>query len=167
VPAAQATPVAAAAGAATASSHDRGDKFVARVKLGSTQLGLLAERLRYTKSQGNAASGAFSRYQRDAFAVTLVQGVGAAGTLRGLIGKARDGSCATFDGSACNTSGLGARQVSVGYSYSFSRRTDLYAFYTNVANSARGSYQFANGAGLGAAAGSTSVGYVLGMRHTF
>jgi predicted porin len=167
VPAAQATTVAAAGGSPSASSRDRGDKFVARVKLGGTQVGLLAERLRYAKSQSNAAPGAFSRYDREAFAVTLVQSVGAAGTLRGLIGKARGGSCATTDGSACDTSGLGARQVSVGYSYSFSRRTDVYAFYTNVANGARGNYQFANGAGLGAAPGATSTGYVLGMRHTF
>jgi predicted porin len=167
VPAAQATPVAAAAGSPSASSRDRGEKFVARIKLGGTQVGVLAERLRYAKSQGSAAPGAFSRYERQAYAVTLVQSVGAAGTLRGLIGKARDGTCATTDGSACDTSGLGARQVSVGYSYSFSRRTDLYAFYTNVANGTRGNYQFANGAGLGAAPGATSTGFVLGMRHTF
>jgi len=55
----------------------------------------------------------------------------------------------------------------VGYSYSFSRRTDAYAFHTRVSNEARGSYQFANAAGLGAAPGSRSVGYLLGLRHTF
>ena len=127
----------------------------------------MAERLRYSKSQSNAARGAFSGYTRDAYAVTLLQKVGAAGTIRGLVGKARDGSCVRFDGSACDASGLGAKQVSIGYSHAFSRRTDLYAFYTRVANDTRGSYQFANGAGLGAAAGSASIGYVLGMRHVF
>ena len=57
--------------------------------------------------------------------------------------------------------------MSAGYSYSFSVRTDVYAFYTRVANEGRGSYQLANGAGLGAAPGSASVGYALGLRHTF
>jgi predicted porin len=167
VPAAQATPVAAVAGVPFASSRDRGDKLVARAKFGTTQLGVMAERLRYAKEQSNAAPGAFNRYERDALAVTLVQKLGAAGTLRGLVGNARDGSCSRFDGSACGTAGLGARQVSAGYSYTFSRRTDVYAFYTRVANDARGSYQFANAAGIGAAPGAASTGYVLGIRHTF
>ena len=167
VPAAQATTVALAPGAASASSDDRGQKAIARVKIGATQLGVMVERLDYGKTRGASAAGAFSRYERDAYAVTLVQGVGAAGTIRGLVGKARNGKCERFDGSACDTSGLGARQLSLGYSYTFSRRTDAYLFYTRVANDVRGSYQFANAAGLGAAAGSTSVGYALGLRHTF
>jgi len=167
VPAAQATPVAAASGPASASARDTGDKLVARVKLGTTQLGLIAERLRYAKSRDGAGPDAFSGYRRNAAAITLLKKIGAAGTLRALYGKAWDGSCARFDGSACDASGLGARQASIGYSYTFSKRTDGYAFYTRVANDARGSYQLANGAGLGAAPGSTSIGYLLGIRHTF
>ena len=167
VPGAQATPVAASGAFAGASSRDRGEKLVARLKLGATQLGVMAERLRFAKTGGNAIAGAFTRYERDAYVATLVQGIGAAGTLRALVGKALDGNCSRLDGSARVTTGLGARQVSAGYSHSFSRRTDAYAFFTRVSNGARGSYQFANGAGLGAAPGSQSVGYVLGMRHTF
>jgi predicted porin len=162
VPSSQATPVNAAA-----SSHDRGEKVVARVKIGGTQVGVIGEKLRYAKSQAGAAPGAFSGYQRSAFAVTLVQKVGAAGTIRALAGKAQDGSCSRLDGSACSTTGLGAKQVSIGYSNTLSRRTDVYLFYTRVANDSRGSYQFANAAGLGAAPGSASIGYVLGIRHTF
>jgi len=162
VPAAQATPVAGA----SASSRDRGDKLVARLKMGGTQLGLLAERLSYAKD-GGPASGAFSRYRRDAAALTLVQKVGAAGTIRALAGKAWNGSCARADGSACDSAGLGARQYSLGYSHTLSRRTDLYAFYTRVANDARASYQFANSAGIGAAPGAASTGLLLGMRHVF
>jgi predicted porin len=96
-----------------------------------------------------------------------MQRVGESGMIRGLVGRARAGRCERADGSACSTQGFGARQVSLGYSYTLSKRTDLYAFYTRVSNDARASYQFANGAGLGAAPGSTSTGYLLGMRHTF
>jgi len=162
VPGAQATPVNAAG-----ASRDRGDKLIARVKLAGTQVGVIAETLRYEKARGDAAPGAFSRYKRNALALTLLQKVGAAGTLRAIVAKASNGSCARFDGSACDTSDLGARQVSLGYSYTLSKRTDLYAFYTRVSNDARASYQFANGVGLGAAPGSSSTGYLLGMRHTF
>ena len=161
-PAGQATLVGA-----SGSSRDRGDKVVARVKVGGTQVGVIGESLRYEKDRGDSAPGAFRRYKRDALALTLLQKVGAAGTLRALVAKAWNGSCERFDGSACDTSNLGARQVSVGYSYSFSKRTDMYAFYTRVSNDARASYQFANGAGLGAAPGSASIGYLLGIRHTF
>jgi len=161
VPAAQATALTGSG----ASSRDRGEKLVARVKIGGTQVGLLAERLRYAKD--GVAAGAFSRYRRDAAAVTLLQKVGAAGTLRALVGKAASGHCERSGGEACDTAGLGARQYSLGYSQTLSRRTDLYAFYTRVANDARASYQFANSAGLGAAPGSTSTGFLLGMRHVF
>ena len=167
VPAAQATPVSATGAAPAASSRDRGDKLVARVKAGGTTVGLVGERLRYAKSQSNAAAGAFSRYERNAIALTLQQKVGAAGTLRGFVAKASRGSCARFDGSACDTSGLGARQASLGYSYTFSRRTDAYLFYTHVANDERATYQFANAAGIGAAAGAANAAYLLGLRHTF
>jgi predicted porin len=166
VPSVQAVPVTAADGS-TPSARDRGDKFAVRLKMGATQVGAMLERLRYAKFQVGAAPGYYSRYQREAYVLTLVQGLGGAGTLRALAGRARAGSCARVDGSECDASGLGARQVSVGYGYSFSRRTDLYAFYTRVANDSRGSYQFANAAGLGAAPGSASTGYLLGIRHTF
>jgi len=43
----------------------------------------------------------------------------------------------------------------------------VYAFYTRVTNDERGSYQFANAAGIGAAPGARNTGAVLGIRHTF
>ena len=167
VPAPQATPVAATAASPRASSRDQGDKLVGRVKVGGTQLGAMVERLRYARSLASPPGAWFSDYRRDAYAMTLTQSVGSAGTLRGLYGKSTDGRCTRFDGGTCTTSGLGAKQWSLGYSYAFSRRTEGYAFYTRVANGAAGSYQFANAAGLGAAPGSESIGYLLGIRHTF
>jgi predicted porin len=166
VPATQATPVAATGGSPSASARDRGHKLVGRVKLGATTLGILADKLRYSKTQSNAVPGWFNSYERSAVAFTLLHKMGPH-TIRGFYAKAQDGTCSRFDGSACVTQGLGARQGSAGYSYTFSPRTDIYAFYTRVANQSRGSYQFANGAGLAAAAGAASTGVVLGMRHTF
>ena len=89
------------------------------------------------------------------------------GTLRALYGKAQEGSCSLVGGGTCSASGLGARQYTLGYSYKLSTRTDLYGFYTRVINDANATYQFANAAGIGAAAGADNVGSGLGIRHTF
>jgi len=166
VPAAQAVPVAAAGRSPSVSSHDTGNKFVARYAIGNTKLGLIYERLEYEQSNSAAALANFKSYDRDAFALTATHDLGR-GTIRALYGKAMSGDCSLVGGAACSTNGLGAQQYSLGYSYSLSKRTDLYGFYTRVANESGATYQFANAAGIGAAAGASSSGYALGMRHSF
>jgi len=165
VPTNQATPVSAS-GVPEASSRDDGHKLAGRLKFGNTTLGLLADRLTYSKERAGVVRGAFNRYRRSAVAFTFQQRLGAH-TLRGFYAKAGDGSCSTFDGSACDTHGLGARQFSLGDSYTFSPRTDVYLFYTAIVNDPRGSYQFANAAGIGSAPGADNKGLALGIRHTF
>ncbi len=167
VPSAQAVPVSATAAAPLISSRDSGDKIAARYSFGDTQLGVLWERLKYEQSSSAAIAGAFNEYDRRAVMATLVQRVGGRGSIRALYGVAQAGSCSRTTGAACDYGSLGARQTSLGYSYTFSKRTDLYWFYTRIANGSRASYQFANSAGLGAAPGSASIGYVFGIRHTF
>ena len=165
-PAAQAVPVAAVAGSPAASSRDTGNKFVARYSFGRTRFGLIYERLEYTQNNSAAPLTNFKSYDRNAFALTATHEVGP-GTFRAIYGKAQSGACALAGGGACSTSGLGAQQYTLGYSYSFSKRTDLYGFFTRVANESAGTYQFANAAGIGAAAGAASTGIGLGMRHEF
>ena len=165
-PAAQAISIAAAAGSPAASSRDTGNKFVARYAFGNTRLGLIYERLEYTQANTAAAATSFKSYARDAFALTATHEIGP-GTIRALYGRAQKGNCTLVAGATCSTNGLGAQQYSLGYSYSLSKRTDLYAFYTRVANDSGATYQFANAAGIGAAAGATSTGFAVGIRHTF
>src|ERR1700674_4722990 len=166
VPAAQAIPVAASGGSPAASSRDTGLKVVARYGFGTTRLGVIYEQLKYEQQNSIAAATAFQSYTRNAYAFTATHEIGP-GTFRGLYARAQSGSCSLAGGGACLTSGLGARQYSLGYSYTFSKRTDLYGFYTRVANDPNATYQFANAAGIGAAAGAANVGYLLGIRHTF
>jgi predicted porin len=165
-PAAQAVPVAAVAGLPAASSRDTGNKFVARYGFGNTRLGLIYEQLKYEQDDSAAPATNFKSYNRNAYALTATHEVGP-GTIRALYGRAQSGSCSLVGGGACLTDGLGARQYTLGYSYSLSKRTDLYGFYTQVANDPGATYQFANAAGIGAAAGATSSGFALGIRHTF
>jgi predicted porin len=165
-PAAQATPVAAVAGSPAVSSRDTGNKFVARYGFGKSRFGLIYERLEYGQDNSAAAITSFKSYDRNAFALTATHEVGP-GTIRALYGRAQSGNCSLVSGAACSTNGLGAQQYSLGYSYSLSKRTDLYGFYTRVANDSGATYQFANAAGIGATAGAASTGYALGMRHAF
>jgi len=166
VPAGQAVAVAAASPTATASSRDTGIKLVARYGFSKTRLGLIYERLDYEQDSSAAAPSAFKEYRRGAFMLTAMHEIGP-GTARALYGRARSGTCSLVGGAPCVANALGARQLSLGYSLSYSERTDLYAFYTRVANEANATYQFANGAGIGAAAGAANVGYLMGIRHTF
>ena len=165
-PAAQAVPVAAVGGSPAASSRDTGNKFVARYSFGKTRLGLIYEKLKYEQENSAALAANFKSYDRNAYALTGTHEIGR-GTIRALYGRAQSGSCNLVGGGACLTNSLGAQQYSLGYSYSLSKRTDMYGFYTRVANDANATYQFANAAGIGATAGAASVGYLLGMRHTF
>jgi predicted porin len=165
-PATQAIPVAAIAGSPAASSRDTGSKFVARYGFGKTRIGLIYERLEYEQDDSAAPATNFKSYDRNAYALTATNEVGP-GTIRGLYGRAQSGGCSLVGGAECLTNGLGAQQYSLGYSYSLSKRTDLYGFYTRVANDSSATYQFANAAGIGATAGASSTGFALGMRHTF
>ena len=165
-PAAQAVAVNAVGASPTASSRDTGNKFVARYIVGRSQFGLIYEQLKYEQANSAAAATAFNSYKRNAFALTATHAIGP-GTFRALYGRAQSGSCSLGGGGACLTSDLGAQQISLGYSHSLSRRTDLYGFFTRVTNQGNANYQFANAAGIGAAPGAASAGYLLGMRHTF
>jgi predicted porin len=165
-PAAQAVPVAAVAGSPSATSRDTGSKLVTRYSFGHTTLGLIFERLTYEEDNSAAAAANFKSYDRNAYALTATQEIGP-GTIRAIYGKAQSGNCTLVGGAACLTSGLGAQQVTLGYSYTFSKRTDIYGFYTRVANQSGANYQFANAAGIGASAGAASTGYAAGIRHTF
>ena len=165
-PAGQAVPLAAAGSSATASSRDTGIKLVARYGFGKTRLGVIVERLEYEQDNSVAAATAFKSYKRNAYALTATHDIGP-GTFRGIYGRAQSGNCTLVGGGACSASGLGAQQVTLGYSVAYSDRLDLYAAYTRIANEANATYQFANAAGVGAAAGADNVGYLLGIRYSF
>jgi predicted porin len=165
-PAGQAVSVAAAGSSATASSRDTGIKLVGRYVFGKTRLGLIVERLEYEQDNSVALATAFKTYERNAYALTAMHDIGP-GTFRAIYGRATSGKCSLAGGGACVADGLGARQISLGYSVAYSDRLDLYAFYTRIANEANATYQFANGAGVGAAAGADNIGYLLGIRYTF
>jgi predicted porin len=81
-------------------------------------------------------------------------------------GQAAAGSCETQDGSFCSTNGLGARQLTAGYTYSIGRSFDVFAAYYQMDNSRSAQYALVGGPGT-VPAGGTTRGFGVGMLYTF
>ncbi|MHB1231149.1 MAG: porin [Burkholderiales bacterium] len=78
----------------------------------------------------------------------------------------------THAGSFSNTSSTGAKQMSVGLSHNFSKRTEMFALYTKVSNDSNINYALGGGAtGIAqvsaAGNGESPRGFSLGMIHKF
>ncbi|MHB1666546.1 porin, partial [Thiomonas sp.] len=69
------------------------------------------------------------------------------------------------------TAGLGAKQYAIGYTYSLSKRTNLYTSYAHISNDTGAAFTVQDATGnndaLVAGTGFTSSGFALGIRHQF
>jgi predicted porin len=164
---------------ANTTSRDNGNKATLSYKLntsaGTTYLNVAFENLSYNNS--DTVAGNLIHYDRNLVYFAGKHQIGA-NTFRLGFGNAWEGSCDRGGGAtpaSCSTTGLDARQYSVGYSYSLSKRTDLYGFYTLVNNGNFANYELGNGAGVtgnitaaaGPGVGARQQGLGLGMRHVF
>lgn len=166
-------------GAKAGTSSDYGLKLSLGYNFASTgtQVAAIAERLDYNGSLASASfwtvnkivtaaqADAASEARINDYALTLKQAVGAHGTIRASY--AWDSGLSLDTGSIATSS---ARAAVLGYSYNFSKRTDVYVFGeqvnndTNSRNDLGGGSQIASGA-LGGGSTIRSVG--AGIRHTF
>lgn len=138
---------------------DRGTKLAVARRFGDTRVALLAERLAYQLAGGDL--------DRNAFYLSVSHQMGAHGLRLGVAragdGKGARGSRIGFIRGGPDT---GATHLTLGYDYTLSKRSALYAYVTHLDNQANGGYDFAINS-LGAAPGATLKGAVLGMRHNF
>lgn len=161
------------------STKDTGIKATLGYKFGDTQIAGVLSSLTYINTWGGGtysglgstpAAGAESSYSRMAYGGSLIHKISNV-TLRGAYSIAADGSCTLSDGSSCPTTGFGAQQATVGASYSFSKRTDVYLFGTKLSND-QGAYTIATNPILNNSTTSdmskkTQQIVSLGIRHTF
>lgn len=158
-------------------TKDYGIKAAVGYKLfGTTQLGAAYTYLNYAGYvQNSALPGAATAsdsdkvaYSRHAAAVTAMHPIGSF-TIRGGVGLATDGKIADTASqlTSTDTSGLGCQYATVGGSYSFSKRTDVYVVAAKIWNGVNGQYNFAAGNVTGAAAGMDPEAIGLGIRHVF
>jgi len=138
---------------------DSGTKLAVARRFGDTRVALLAERLEYELAGGDL--------DRNALYVSVSHQMGAHG-LRLGVARAGDGKGARGNriGFIRGGPGTGATHVTLGYDYTMSKRTALYAYLTHLDNEANGGYDFAINS-LGAAPGATLKGAALGLRHSF
>jgi predicted porin len=61
----------------------------------------------------------------------------------------------------------GARQISVGYDYTLSKRTTLYALFSRLMNRSGTSYNYSTNPLPGSVTGMTLTGFGVGMTHAF
>ena len=167
-------------------SRDNGNKatlsYIQPWSAGTTSLNVAFEQLAYSNTESSAGAATdLLHYQRNMVYFAGKHQIGA-NTFRLGFGNAWAGSCVRGGGLAnpCSTSGLDAKQYSLGYSYNFSKRTDVYGFYTLVNNGDFANYVLGNGAaisstglgvggtgGTGAGIGARQQGLGLGIRHVF
>lgn len=126
---------------------------------GNTRLGLAFER------SDSDSSAALADFKRTAWYVSAAHKMGS-NTIKAAFTNAGDrkGDAGVPDS--------GAKQISVGFSHAFSKRTEMYALYSTVRNDSAGTYALAGGAtgiaGVSASgAGQDPRGISIGLSHKF
>jgi predicted porin len=148
-------------------SKDSGHKFVWLWRIGNTRFTGLVEQLKY--SNEDVAGGNVREYKRTAWYGVLEQFF-AANRQSVFIsyGQAANGSCSRVGPISCLTTDLGAKYMTLGYIYRFSKRTEGFVYYYRMDNKRSGQYSpgpMVNGASIAPGADTSAAG--LGMIHFF
>lgn len=138
---------------------DRGSKLGAAYRWGMTRIAVVAELLQYETASGPL--------ERGAYYVSATHQIGAHG-IRFGVAKAAHGAAGGPQKIGFITSGgqTGATHATLGYDYNLSKRTSVFAYYTQLRNSSNGVVDYAIN-GMGASAGATLKGSAVGIRHGF
>ena len=146
---------------AGASSKDTGNKLGLGYTLGTTELLLVWERLEYETNVG-----AVTEYSRDAWVGSVNHRFGPSRAILSY-SIADAGECTLAAGGACSTSGLGAKQLALGYVYDMDRATSLYAFWSQIRNDEAAAYNFGVSGAPAAGVGADPQALALGIRYRF
>lgn len=155
-----------AGSSANPSSRDEGMEFVAiyTVPATRTRITALVEQLKYHNDEQGTA-GFLREYKRSAWTVSVQQPLGAH-KLWATYGSAGQGSAQGFGAGSTDTAGLGATQLSLGYSYALGKQADVVASYYTVKNDAAGTYGvFPVLSGINP--GADTRGFGVGLLYTF
>ena len=147
------------------SAKDKAYRINGGFKFGTgTIISAAYERLDY-KSSGSISN--VTNYKRNAWQIGGSQTFGPH-TLHARFNKADPGSCDRVGG-GCSTTNLGAKMYALGYDYSLSKRTSLFAYYAKIDNESSAQYSFSFGSTIagGAAVGANSEAAGVGIRTGF
>lgn len=138
---------------------DSGSKAAVAYRFGDTRLAAIAERLEYETASG--------KLERRAYYLSATHQIGPHG-LRLGVARASDGRGASTQriGYIRRGPATGATHATLGYDYTLSKRSSVFAYYTRLDNEANAVHDFAINS-LTASPGATLKGLALGMRHAF
>ncbi|CAG2159587.1 porin [Cupriavidus numazuensis] len=143
-------------------SRDHADRLGLVYSFGGTRLRAAYERLSYEPAPGQSV-------RRDAWQVAATHAIGPhefrASYTRG--GDAHGNAAQAVGGIGLPGTASGAWQVSLGYGYTLSKRTELWAAYTRLVNDRTASYNLSGNSVPGLKAGDAVSGVGLGITHKF
>jgi predicted porin len=148
---------------AAAHSTDTATRLTAQYRFGSgTRAEVNLARLNYEETGG--AAGKFSSYRHNAWSISGEQNIGAV-TLVASYGQSAAGRCSLVGGVFCSTAGLDGKMLNLGASYSFSKRTSLFALYSKMRNGSSAVFNNLSTATL--TTGQDISALALGISHSF
>jgi predicted porin len=147
-------------------SNDKSTRLTAKYDL-PTQTRVEVDIATTKLSESGGLAGHFQNYQHNSWILSADQKFGA-WTLAGSYGGSAAGSCQLVGGAACSTGGLDAKMLSLGLSYSLSKRTMVYAFYSKLNNGYSANIDNASSiAASSVSAGQSLREAAVGIAHTF
>jgi predicted porin len=135
---------------ATFSPKDSATRLVAAYSMDAMQVGLTVESLSM-----NTAAGVDTKHTTFALSGKYAMGAN------------NFGASYTQAGDNNGVVNSGAKQISLRYGYAMTKRSEVYGMYTQLANKAAGTYNFADVAPFASNPGATLSGFGVGVRHTF
>ncbi|MBC8021499.1 MAG: porin, partial [Burkholderiales bacterium] len=148
-------------------SKDTGHKIVGLYRIGNTRLTGMVEKLKYHNN--DTTGGNVNEYKRSAWYVVIEQFfAGNKMSVFGSYGRAADGTCTRVGPIACVTTDLGAKFMTLGYIYRFSKRTEGFIGWYKMDNKRSGQYSpgpAVNGASVAPGADTKAAG--VGIIHFF
>ena len=119
--------------------------------------------IQYDETGGTA--GKFANYKHNVWSIAGEHKLNNAVTLVGSYGAAAAGTCTLVGTAACSTAGLDGKMLNLGVGYNFSKRTMLFALYSNMNNGASAVY---NNFGSGSPATGQDISiFAAGISHNF
>lgn len=161
----QLTAAATAPGLTNAGSRDEGHELIAlyNLKATKTRFTAMVERLRYTNDE--TVVGKVSEYQRTAWSASVQQLLGAH-KLWVTYASADAGSAKLAGGAPATADRLGARQLSLGYSFALAKNAEIFGSYYRIDNQAAATYgAFPVLPGINP--GADTAGFGVGILYTF
>lgn len=140
-----------------ASLTDSANRLVGAYKFKDGQIGLTYERLSVATAATSTATSSRNGWELSG---------------KYKIGASNIGAFYSRAGDLGGVANTGANQISLRYGYNFSKRTELYGFYTQLSNDATASYNFSAGTIVASATGAAGLGaklsgFGLGLQHSF